>query len=675
MKHIKSRWIIRAGSLLLAASLINGNAADKKEKEQPQPKQNPGNQNRANPAPGNQGQGNRAQPNPVQANPSQGNPNRTGAGVGNQGQGNQGQANPNRGNQDQGVRGQGNPAQVNQGQRNQGPGEVNRGNQGQGTVNRGNNPDVGERGQKNQGQGQTSGKGPAEPNRGNQNQGKDQGNRGQGNTAPGNAGQGNQNQGRGNQGQGNSIGARTEGGRSGGTTAGPAVPRPQLTEVKKANGETQRLAPSGKPREVTKVDQKSGVTETRQITASGRVAREEVVKRDGTRQTKELDLGNREKKVTVVHPDKKIDTTDVHYDRTGKVRARETVTTDARGTVVSRNVVVRQNLVIKNTTVINVNRTVVRDYRPCRWGYVYHPVIIAPVVFATYYDPYWYGPTRHRFTYSWGWNSDPWYRHHAYYWEPYPVYAGPSYWVTDWMVAGYVADRYAVATSIEQTREEVRLAKEEAAKARAAAEQAQDAAERAEAIADKERAEARAERAEARALKAELAEARRKELGDKPNPNARPIDKETKDALKDQVEQTIAEKKEFAEQSAKGGNLVSPDVSAALKDPKHIYPVSKTISVIRAEDSKPAGTLTAGDLLKVEPGQDSTLKDADDSTLVNMRVITSKGEDDSVAAGTVISVPLKELQEFDNEFRAKIDLGLEEADKNKELFKKGAEAK
>ena len=104
--------------------------------------------------------------------------------------------------------------------------------------------------------------------------------------------------------------------------------------------------------------------------------------------------------------------------------------------------------------------------------------------------------------------------------------------------------------------------------------------------------------------------------------------------------------------------------------------MSKTISVTRAEDSKPAGTLTAGDLLKLQPGQD-TLTDttANENTFVTMRVMTSKGEDDSVPAGTLISVPLGDLQEFDNEFRAKVDLGLAEADKNKDSFKRYAVAK
>ena len=48
---------------------------------------------------------------------------------------------------------------------------------------------------------------------------------------------------------------------------------------------------------------------------------------------------------------------------------------------------------------------------------------------------------------------------------------------------------------------------------------------------------------------------------------------------------------------------------------------------------------------------------------------------DSVPAGTIIAVPLGELQEFDKEFRAKLDVGLSEAEKNKELFKQGAEKK
>ena len=51
----------------------------------------------------------------------------------------------------------------------------------------------------------------------------------------------------------------------------------------------------------------------------------------------------------------------------------------------------------------------------------------------------------------------------------------------------------------------------------------------------------------------------------------------------------------------------------------------------------------------------------------------SRGEEGEVAAGTAIVVPLKDVHEFDNEFRAKLDLGLAEADKNQALFTQGAQ--
>jgi hypothetical protein len=156
-------------------------------------------------------------------------------------------------------------------------------------------------------------------------------------------------------------------------------------------------------------------------------------------------------------------------------------------------------------------------------------------------------------------------------------------------------------------------------------------------------------------------------LAGKPNPKATPIDKDTKEALQNQVAKTIDEKKK----SANGDETIPPDVAAALADPEHIYPVSKKIVGIRAEDDESAGVLTPGDLLKLKKGQ-VIPKDPGENTFVTMVVMTSKGEDDSVPAGTRIKVSIKDLQEFDNEFRAKLDTGLVEADKNQDAFKTGA---
>ncbi|HEY0548850.1 MAG TPA: hypothetical protein VGF13_04555, partial [Verrucomicrobiae bacterium] len=199
----------------------------------------------------------------------------------------------------------------------------------------------------------------------------------------------------------------------------------------------------------------------------------------------------REKRAEVIRKDGSKAITDVHYSRDGKERSREIVNTDAKGKTVSKTVV-------KNIT---INKTVIKTehkYVVGRYGYVYHPVVVRPVLFV---NPYWYTPAGivivHPFHYTWGFYADPWYGYHTHYWEPYPVYQAPSYWVTDWMVAGYVAESYAISTSVAQTREEVRLAREDAAAARAAAEKAQDAAERAEAETARLAAEARADRAEA----------------------------------------------------------------------------------------------------------------------------------------------------------------------------------
>jgi hypothetical protein len=318
----------------------------------------------------------------------------------------------------------------------------------------------------------------------------------------------------------------------------------------------------------------------------------------------------------------------------------------------------------------------VRNYDRGRYGFAYRPVyVVSSPVFVSWYDPYWYSPSGvvivHPFHYSWGWDNYGWYRCHHHYWATYDVYPAPAYWVTDWMIAGYVADRYAASVSVEQAREEARVAQEDAARARAAADRAREDAEIAEAKAAQREAEARAAKAEARIAKAQAEEERAKNLAGQPSPNATPIDSKTKEDLRKQIEQAVAEKKEFAEQTAKGGNPVPPDLSRALQDPKHIYPVSSAINVISASDQNSAGTLTEGDLLRLEPGQETMLKNADENTLVSMRVITSKGEEGEAKAGSVVSISLKQLQDFDSEFRAKLDLGLAEADKNKDQFRSG----
>ena len=472
----------------------------------------------------------------------------------------------------------------------------------------------------------------------------------------------------------------------------PAKPpiHPQLTEQKKPNGEIERRSSSGTVREVTKVDPKTGNQQTQYHTPTGRIEKQVVAKPGGAIQTTHYDPSGRVKREEIVSKDGKVTQTIDHQPGVGgNPRALETVQYNNTGQPVSKTVVVKQTTVLtKNTTIINNNTTIinnnntrivnnteiVRNYDRGHYGYVYRPVyVVNSPVFVSWYDPYWYTPGGvvifHPFHYSWGWDDYGWYRCNRYYWNTYEVYPAPSYWVTDWLIAGYVADRYAVSMDAEQAREDARIAREEAARAMELAQRANDRAEIAEAQRAREDAEARAAKAEARAARVEAAQA--KGLAGQPNANATPIDEKTKEALRVQVEQTIAEEKANAEKAAKGGAPIVPDLRHALEDPKHIYPVSGSASVTTPE-FKPAGTLTEGDLLRLEPGQEEVLKTSNENTPLTMRVISSKGEEGGVPAGTLISVPLKSLQDFDSEFRAKLDLGLAEADKNKDQFKKAA---
>jgi hypothetical protein len=422
----------------------------------------------------------------------------------------------------------------------------------------------------------------------------------------------------------------------------------------------EETTPSGKVR--TRDEKKDDGEHTTKFNEAGTKQSEEIRKQDGSRQISRFDNTGRVRQEEVVRKDGSREVSSQQFGRNGNVRVKETVTYDSHQKVVNK------------TVIKTVNKTViVNHYDHGRYGYAYRPVfVLAPIV--AWYDPFWYTPAGvvivHPFHYHWGWEGRGWY--HSYYgpyWSAYDVYPTPSYWVTDWMVAGYMQDHYEAQISVDQARAEADAAHDEAARAQQAAQQAQDQAEVAEAKAAQAQAELRARNAE---IKLEQAQ-HLQEMAGKPNPNATPIDKDTKEALKNQIDQTVAEKKVLAEQAEKGGSPVVPDVSKAFADPKHVYPVSKAVSVTSAKDSNPAGNLSEGDLLKVEPGQEDKLKNAGENDLITMRVMTSKGEDGEVPAGTLVNVSVHDLQDFDSEFRAKVDAGMDEADKNKDTFKQGVQ--
>jgi hypothetical protein len=64
-----------------------------------------------------------------------------------------------------------------------------------------------------------------------------------------------------------------------------------------------------------------------------------------------------------------------------------------------------------------------------------------------YYAPAFYGwaynPWGAQVAYAWGWGANPWYGYYGFYFAPYPVYAGPAFWLTDYVISSELAAAYA----------------------------------------------------------------------------------------------------------------------------------------------------------------------------------------------------------------------------------------
>ena len=118
------------------------------------------------------------------------------------------------------------------------------------------------------------------------------------------------------------------------------------------------------------------------------------------------------------------------------------------------------NNVVMNRTYVRGGVTVSRSYNGYGIGrYRYYGYVPARHFDNWYYGWAYTGWAR-PFAYSWGWASAPWYGYYGYYYRPYTTYYGPSYWLTDYVLADILAEQYAI----------------NAANAQAAANQAQEAA-------------------------------------------------------------------------------------------------------------------------------------------------------------------------------------------------------
>jgi hypothetical protein len=87
-----------------------------------------------------------------------------------------------------------------------------------------------------------------------------------------------------------------------------------------------------------------------------------------------------------------------------------------------------------------------RYYHSYYGRYNYHGVWVNPYYPAYYYSPAYYGwvsyPWATPVPYAWGWNANPWFGYYGAFFTPYPVYASPSFWLTDYLIATSLAAAY-----------------------------------------------------------------------------------------------------------------------------------------------------------------------------------------------------------------------------------------
>ena len=108
---------------------------------------------------------------------------------------------------------------------------------------------------------------------------------------------------------------------------------------------------------------------------------------------------------------------------------------------VQRPVVIHNTTIIKRTYVYN-GVPQARIFRPR----VYNGVSLVVYTPVRYYRPafyvYAFNPWPRPIVYGWGWRSSPWFGYYGGYFTPYPVYASPSLWLTDYLIAATLEAAY-----------------------------------------------------------------------------------------------------------------------------------------------------------------------------------------------------------------------------------------
>jgi hypothetical protein len=230
------------------------------------------------------------------------------------------------------------------------------------------------------------------------------------------------------------------------------------------------------------------------------------------------------------------------------------------------------------------------------WGYV--PGFYWGAGFYGWaYNP-WVSPV----AWGWGWGPQPWFGYYGYYFAPYPLYAAPAFWLTDYLIAENLRASY----------------------------DAQQAA----------------------AAQASAAAATPPPPSDQ---SAVTLTPEVKQAIADEVKAQIEAEKAAAAAPAPAASAApvnaqnSNEVPEALDPKERTFVVSNTLSETTADGT--ACSLSAGDVL-------TRIGDTPDANQ-NVNVLVTSSQNADCATGAQVAVAVSDLQDMHNDFRQKMDAGLQ----------------
>jgi hypothetical protein len=236
--------------------------------------------------------------------------------------------------------------------------------------------------------------------------------------------------------------------------------------------------------------------------------------------------------------------------------------------------------------------------------YYFHGVGLHVYAPGLYYSAGFYGwayyPWGTPVAYAWGWNGSPWIRSYGFYFSPYPVYASPSLWLTDYLIANDLQTAYAAGVEAAGTQP--------------------------------------------------------------PNPEAVNATPMLTDGVKAQIALEVRNQiaLEHAEAAENGTNQdpdpASGSIARMLGDGQpHVFVAGSALDVVDASGAECA--VSDGDVLasRVPPG-------SNDTTAV-LSMLSSKGGKECARAANV-TVSLDDLQEMQNHMRETIDRGMGQLQQN-----------